>query len=155
MADFKEYEKNGIYIAYPENWTLQEENMESKNGSLMLNSPQGAFWILRRHPLGTDKDELAGEVLRTMREQYDELEFEKIDRKINGFDVTGFEMNFYSLDWTCTAMVYCFEHGDSLYALFRQSGDQMIITGNEDSIPLEKVLEAISFSMMQRLKNER
>lgn len=151
MADFKEYDKHGIYLAYPENWILLEEAMETAEGSLTLNSPQGAFWLLRQHPVGTGLREIAGEVLKMMQEEYEEIEFEELEEQSFGIDIFGYEMNFFYQDWTSTAKVRCFSHENRVLAVFWQTGDRMMIMAGEDPLPSEKVLEAISFSLLREL----
>jgi hypothetical protein len=39
----KEYNSNGIYFGYPENWIIEESEMETAAGSIQLSNEDGAF----------------------------------------------------------------------------------------------------------------
>ncbi|MDR1141169.1 MAG: hypothetical protein LBL62_05710, partial [Planctomycetaceae bacterium] len=65
-----------------------------------------------------------------------------------GKTVTGFEMTFFYLDLMNFATVLCFEQDGSTLSVFWQTGNQLIIR-NDESVPAEKVLEAVTFSLLQ------
>jgi len=158
MSDFKEYEKNGVYVAYPENWTLQATGLfwenESADGeegtTLTLTSPGGAFWLLKEHPLEVDLDDVADDVLQTMREMYNDMEVYPIDRTVEGVWLAGYEMNFFYLDLVDIAKIQCYVDAKRAFALFWQTGDQLITSAGEGDAPTEDVFEAITVAMLRK-----
>ncbi len=143
MSDFKEYDSHGIYFAYPENWIL-----ESDEETIQLASEGGAFWILKTYPFGTNPESVAEEALAAMQDEYLDMEFERLDLALFGKRITGFEIHFFYLDLMNLARVLAFEDGGRTYVVFWQTGNQLIIHDNE-TVPVEKVLEAITFSFLR------
>ncbi|MDR0609521.1 MAG: hypothetical protein LBG58_05380 [Planctomycetaceae bacterium] len=144
----KEYNSNGIYFGYPENWIIEESEMETAAGSIQLTNEDGAFWLLKKYPFGTNPDEIAKEALTVMQEEYDDMEVDRFDRVLFDKTITGFEMTFFYLDLMNFAKILCFEQDGLTLAVFWQTGNQLIIR-NEESVPVEKVLEAVTFSLLQ------
>ena len=148
MVDFKQYEANGVYFAYPNNWVLEESEMETAEGSLQLTNDTGSFWLLKKYPSGTNPEDIAQEALKAMRSEYQDMEVERTEEVMFEKMVTGFEMTFFYLDLMNLARVLCFEEAGLTYAVFWQTGNQLIIQSGE-SVPPEKVLEAITFSLLR------
>lgn len=151
MADIKTYDKADVYFVYPENWVLDESDIETADGSVQLSNDNGAFWILKKHPFGTDPTEIAAEALRTMRAEYQDMEVDRIDRVEFEKNIVGFEMTFFYLDLMNLACIQCFEESGIVYAVFWQTGNQLIIHSGE-MVPVEKVLEAMTISLLRGKK---
>lgn len=148
MADFKEYNAHGIYVAYPENWLLEENEMQTDAGSLLLSHDEGVFWMLKKHPLGVDMEQIIDEAVSAMQEEYEDMESHRIEKELFGKRIVGFEITFFYLDLMNLATVLCFEWDGLIYAVFWQTGNQLIIRADE-SAPAEKVLEAMTFSFLR------
>ena len=148
MSDFKTYQANGLYFAYPSNWELEETEMDEVEGAIQLSNPTGAFWILRKYPLETDVDEIVESVVETMRTDYQDMEIERQEKTLFGKTLRGAEMNFFYLDLMNTASVLCYADELTTYAVFWQTGNQLIV-GNDEPVPLEKVFEAITYSLLR------
>jgi hypothetical protein len=144
----KEYCRNDIYLAYPENWILEEFEMDTAIGSIQLSNDDGAFWLLKKYPFGTNPDEIAQEAVTTMQEEYDDMEVHRFDQILFDKSITGFEMTFFYLDLMNLAKVLCFEQDALTFAVFWQTGNQLIIH-DEEAVPVERVLEAITFSLIR------
>jgi hypothetical protein len=144
----REYVLNDLYIAYPDNWLLEESAMETAIGSLQLTNDDGAFWLLKKYPFGTNPDDIAKEVLEAMQAEYEDMEVDRFDRILFDKTITGFEMTFFYLDLMNLATVLCFEQDGLTYAVFWQTGNQLIIR-NDEAVPIEKVLEAITYSLLR------
>ncbi|MDR0703428.1 MAG: hypothetical protein LBF88_00395 [Planctomycetaceae bacterium] len=144
----KEYNSNGIHFGYPENWIMEESEMATAAGSIQLTNGDGAFWLLKKYPFGTNPDEIAKEALTVMQEEYDDMEVDRFDRILFDKTITGFEMTFFYLDLMNFAKILCFEQDGLTFAVFWQTGNQLIIR-NDESVPVEKVLEAVTFSLLQ------
>lgn len=146
--DIKTYDAHGISFVYPTNWELEESDMDGEDGSLQLTNDGGAFWILRKYPFGTNPDEIAEEAVAAMRSEYQDMEVDRFDLTEFGKYVTGFDMTFFYLDLMNLARVLCFEQHGLTYAVFWQTGNQLIVHADE-VVPIEKVLEAITVSFLR------
>lgn len=118
------YEKLGIRFDYPENWSVDEEEAQQTRSSVSVYSPGGAFWSIAIHPRSADPQELTFAALKAMREVYNELDAEPRQGSIAGNDSQGFEMNFYCLDLTNTAVVESFRAEEATYVVFWQAEDR-------------------------------
>jgi hypothetical protein len=143
----KEYDRYRIYIAYPENWHLEENDIESADGSISISNDNGAFWLLKMYPIGTNPDDIAREAVETMQSEYENIEVERFDKIFFDKTVTGFDMTFFYLDLMNIAKVLCFVKDGFTMAVFWQTGNQLIIS-NADDVPIEDVLEAVTYSML-------
>ena len=148
MPDFKTYDANGLFFAYPTNWELEETEMDEVEGAIQLSSPDGAFWILRKYPLGVDVGGIVDSVVELMRTDYQDMEIVPMEKTLFGNTLRGAEMNFFYLDLMNTASVLCYSDELTTYAIFWQTGNQLIIQ-DEGPAPLEQVFEAITYSLLR------
>ena len=118
------YEKLGIRFQYPENWTLDEIEALEGNNSVTVYTPNGGFWSIMIHPPGTSPAELADAALEAMREQYDDLDVESAAETVAGREFVGYDLNFFYLDLTNTAMLRCFATERATYVVFYQADDR-------------------------------
>jgi hypothetical protein len=150
----KQYIQNDIFILYPENWVLEESEIETASGSIQLTNNDGAFWLLKKYPVGANLDQIAQEVAEVMQEEYEDIEIDRFERILFDKTIIGFEMTFFYLDLMNLATVLCFEQNGLTYAVFWQTGNQLIIR-NSETVPVEKVLEAITYSLLQGQQKDR
>lgn len=148
MSSIREYDAHGIYFASPENWLLEESDMEKADGSLQVANGDGAFWLLKKYPFGTNPDEIIREALEAMQAEYADLEYDRFDRIQFEKAVTGYEITFFCLDLMNVAQVLSFEQDGITYAVFWQTGNQLIIHDDEE-IPTERVLDAMTYSLLR------
>lgn len=141
-----QYSKLGVAFQYPENWTLDEDDAVSGRDSVTVYSPGGAFWSLSIHPNGTDPQSLAQAAVKAMEEEYNELESEETQETIAGQELAGYDLNFYYLDLTNTAMVRCLSTPQATYAIFCQAEDR-------EYERIERVFQAMTTSFLQSLKD--
>ncbi|MDR2346446.1 MAG: hypothetical protein LBE18_10295 [Planctomycetaceae bacterium] len=150
----KEYDKHNVYICYPDNWEMCESQMNRIDGTIQITNDDGAFWVLKKYPAGQNPDEIAEEVLETMRAEYQDMEVERIDEIMYEKYVTGFEMTFFYLDLMNEARVLTFDNGKLTYAIFWQTGNQLIIHADKE-VPTDSVLDAITVSFLRgKLNNQ-
>jgi hypothetical protein len=119
-----QYEKLGIHFQYPDNWKLDEIEARDSGNSVTVYSPGGAFWSITIHPRSQSVQKLADAALAAMRQEYDELDAEPVAETVAGQELLGWDMNFYCLDLTNTALVRGFSSGDATYLIFCQADDR-------------------------------
>lgn len=119
-----EYSKMGARFSYPENWTLDTDELNGEGNSITVYSPGGGFWSLGVHPAGTNAGQLAAEALEAMGEEYEHLESHEIS-ETNAEDIlVGYDLNFFYLDMTSTAKIRCVRRSGATYAIFCQAEDR-------------------------------
>jgi len=144
----REYNHHGIYFVYPENWTLEENDIKTTGGSVSIANEHGAFWSLTKYPFGTNPDDIIQEAVETMQSEYTNIEWDRFEKIVLDKLVVGFEMTFFYLDLMNLATVLCFEQEEQTFAVFWQTGNQLIVCDSE-TVPVEKVMEAITHSLLR------
>ena len=135
------YDKLGIHFQYPDNWNLDEIEARDSGNSVTVYSPGGAFWSITIHPASQSPQKLADAALAAMRNEYDELDAEAVAETVAGQDLTGWDMNFYCLDLTNTALVRGFRTDEATYLIFCQADDR-------EFDEVEQVFAAITRSLL-------
>jgi hypothetical protein len=102
------FDKLGIRFLYPDNWTLDEQEAISGNRSVTVYSPGGAFWSIAVYGPEVDPSELATEALRSIKADYAGAEAEPASDEIAGQTLKGYDLNFFFLDMTNTALIRVF-----------------------------------------------
>ena len=140
-----EYDKLGIRFLYPENWRLDEEEAVHGDSTVTVYSPDGgAFWTIVVHPAGADPRELTATGVRTMKEIYDSLEAEPVQETIAEQEMSGFDMHFYCLDLTNTAVLRSFSTPLATYVILYQAEDR-------EWPQFEPVFQAMTHSLVSAL----
>ncbi len=142
------FNKLGIHFQYPENWTLDEQDAVSGQRSVTVYSPGGAFWCIAVHPRWTDPSRLAQKAVQAMREEYEGIEDEPAEENVAGWDLVGYDLNFFYLDLTNTAKVRCLRGDHATYSIFWQAEDR-------EFEQLARVFDAITLSFLSHLKRLR
>jgi hypothetical protein len=118
------FDKLGIRFQYPENWTLEAEEASSAKQAVSVYSPDGAFWTVMRHDAEADATELAEAAMLAMRDEYDELDCEAATEELAGFELTGYDLNFYCLDLTNTAWIRVGRNAEAAFLIICQAEDR-------------------------------
>jgi hypothetical protein len=118
------FEKFGIRFQYPDNWTLEADDMLRGQGAVSVYSPGGGFWSVTVHDPEDDPGELIDAVVDAMRNTYEELDVEETLESIDGRSVPGCEMNFYCLDLTNTATARVIHSSRGNYVVLCQAEDR-------------------------------
>lgn len=119
-----EFSRQGISFQYPENWSLDEDDILAGQKSVTVFSPDGAFWTVSLAPSKAEPLAMAAAAVEAMKEEYEELETEQVAETIAGHDTIGFDLNFYYLDLTNTARIRCLRTDRATYTFFCQAEDQ-------------------------------
>lgn len=136
------YEKMGIRFSYPENWTLDEEDALEGEASVSVYSPGGAFWTIVLHPRSTDPRKLALAAMQAVQREYEDFEAEPVSENMVDRELTGFDMNFYCLDLTNTALVRAFRNSVATCVVLCQAEDR-------EFAAVAPVFRAITTSLLQ------
>lgn len=134
-----EFHESGVHFRYPENWVPQRDEIE--NGWIVeVQSPDPGFLLVC---LRTDRPpcaELLEESLDDLRADYPDLDAEIAADQIAGYDATGYDVRFFSLDFTNTCVMRSFAC---------KSGTVMVLwqVTDVDSEKLEPVMKAIVASL--------
>jgi hypothetical protein len=117
------YDKMDIRFLYPDNWTLDEEEAVQGNRSVSVLSPGGAFWSIVLHPARVDPKELAVTALAALKAEYSEWEAEPASEVIGEHTISGYDMNFFYLDLTSTAVIRTFRTATATCLVLCQAED--------------------------------
>jgi hypothetical protein len=140
LASFDQF---GIRFQYPDNWTLEADDLLRGQGAVSVYSPGGGFWSVTVHDPHDDPGDLVDAVVDTMRNMYEDLDAEETTETIDGREVSGCEMNFYCLDLTNTATVRVLESSRANYLVLYQAEDR-------EFAELEAVFEAMTASLVKQ-----
>ena len=103
------FERDGIRLAYPENWELQFEAGEDGGWTAMIQSPDTAFLLMSLQPQAGDPAELADQTLETLKAEYQELDDENRVETLAGRVAIGHDIDFLTLDAAITCRTRCVE----------------------------------------------
>ena len=117
------FDKMGVRFSYPENWTLDQDELKENCSAITVYSPGGGFWSLAVHPAGTSAGKLAAEARDAMGEEYEHLEALEIEETIVHVRLIGFDLHFFYLDLTNTAQIRCVRRANATYVIFCQAED--------------------------------
>ena len=135
------YNKLDLTFQYPDNWTLDEKDALEGESTVTVYSPGGAFWSIVVHPAQVDPEDLAKTALKAMRKEYDELDSEPVREAVGGHELLGYDLNFYCLDLTNTALVRAFRTPAASYLILCQADDR-------EFQQIEAVFRAITASLV-------
>lgn len=114
----------GISFQYPENWELNHEEGMSPSHCVTLQSPQSGFWMLQVFDESDRPDEMAAEVLRTVRQEYQDIEVAEVHESVAATESTGYDLQFYCLDFIVSARVRSFAVNGQTWVMFCQAEDR-------------------------------
>jgi hypothetical protein len=134
------YDHHGIRFQYPENWTLDDS--EEGDFSLTVYSPEGSFWSVMWRELTVDPHDLAIEALQALKKEYAETESEPVNEELAGFEVAGFDINFYYVDLSNTALIRYFRTPTASCVVLCQAEDH-------DFPKTEAVFQAMTLSLLK------
>ncbi|MEO0529898.1 MAG: hypothetical protein AAF266_04890 [Planctomycetota bacterium] len=121
---FATYDQHGVSLAYPENWTLEEETDAEARVTLTIASPNTAFWTLVVYAETLDLEHAVEQAIDALKGEYPEIETAPAKEKIGDTELTGQDTNFFLLELTNTARVRACHRGGSTYLILCQSEDR-------------------------------
>jgi hypothetical protein len=118
------FDKMGIAFQYPDNWTLDEKDALAGEDSVTVYSPGGAFWSVAVRPRTASPEQLAQEAVDALRQEYSQLDAERVKDRVAGCDMVGYDLSFYFLDLIVTAEVRAWRTRLATYTIFCQAEDR-------------------------------
>src|SRR5688572_28916404 len=118
------YDKLGVSFQYPDNWRVDENDAVEGGKSVSVYSPGGAFWSLVVHPRKVEPEMLVEAAVDAMRQEYDELDCEAVRDTIAAHELNGYDLIFYCLDLTNTALIRGVRTARRTYLLLCQADDR-------------------------------
>jgi hypothetical protein len=117
------YEGHGVRFAYPPDWALEETD-EGEVATVEVQAPGGlAFAFVRVDESGLDPASVTDEVLEAMRQEYPDLDVSPALETIAGHHATGYDVEFFSLDFTNGAAIRSFQTPERTVLIFGQWSD--------------------------------
>ena len=141
------FDRLGVRFEYPDNWSVEHSEDDNAAQQVVVSSPHTAFWQLSKHSVGTDLEPLFDEALAALRSEYQEIEVEPDDDRIEGYTLSGFTVNFFCLDLTNTCWLRGFETPDAQYLVVCQAEDR-------EFAKVALVFRAMLASVLRNLKGE-
>ena len=136
------YDHSGVRFLYPENWTISDEQFDEIPQSVTVQSTGSAFWSVHIYPASFRPTDLTAEALAAMSKEYDNLESSQCVEWIGENQATGYDLEFYCLDFVVTAKTLALTISDRTYLLVYQSESR-------EYDKLGQVFIAISTSLLQ------
>lgn len=127
---------------YPENWTLDESDAVAGRRCVSVYSPGGAFWTVALHARSLDPQELATTVLNAVKQEYEEFESEPVHEEVCGKELAGYDLNFYCLDLTNSALIRGFRTDTDSCVVLCQAEDR-------EFTEVEPVFRAMTASLLR------
>ncbi|HUG70566.1 MAG TPA: hypothetical protein VMM76_22645 [Pirellulaceae bacterium] len=135
------YDKLGVRLIYAEGWKITEDELDAEPRTLSIESPQGGIWELMLYSEPRDSDELAGEALSVMREEYENLETTAFTTEFADVSACGHEIYFYHLDLLIHSRIITAPFGEKTALLLWQAEDR-------DFDELEPVFRAMATTLL-------
>lgn len=120
----KRFDDLGIHFQYPDNWELDVEDSLEGNQTVSVMSPGGAFWTIMIHPRSLDPGPLAESALQALRTEYPDSDISALKETVGGYELSGYDLNFFYLDLTSTATLRAFRAPDATYLIHCQAEDR-------------------------------
>jgi hypothetical protein len=117
------YEDHGVRFEYPADWSI-EVTEEGPETTVDVQHPEGlAFALVRADEERPEPRDLADEALAAMREEYPELEAAPVIEALRDHVVTGYDVDFFSLDIANGARIRSFRTPRRTVLVFGQWSD--------------------------------
>lgn len=116
------FERQGIELQYPDNWTAEVEEFES-GWSIAVQSPATAFLTLTYDEGCPGVGEFADSALDAIKDEYKELDAEPVVEPICGQPAVGYDVQFFSFDLTNSCQIRAFAVDGGTVLLIWQAND--------------------------------
>lgn len=116
------FSESGVAFQYPENWTLEREEIDG-GWTVIVQSPDTSFFLLCRRDDCPTPEELSNQALADLQETYPDLEVEPASSKIANRITHGFDVRFFLFDLTNTVWIRSFRTPSATLLAMWQAND--------------------------------
>ncbi len=138
------FDRAGVQFDYPENWTVTDDQFSESVRLVSLESPGGGVWSLEVFSEWINPWRSTEEVVKTFQSDYQNLESEAASEDIGKFQLVGYDLHFYCLDFLVSAQTRSFYANGKTYVFVYQAEDREFET-------LESVFRAMMTSLVNRI----
>ena len=135
------YDKLGVRLFYAEGWKITEDEIGAEPRTLSFESPGGGTWELMLYSGPHDGDDVVGEALSVMSEEYENLETSPYATEFGDVQASGHEIYFYHLDLLVHCRIVAARFGEQTAMLWWQAEDR-------DFDELEPVFRAMATTLL-------
>ncbi len=121
----KHYRQHLIQFSYPENWELQAPDQEHLPQEISLESPDGCLWMVNVFAATRDPQSLLAEVLTSLKENYQDLEYDDIESNLEPPPALAVQADFFCLDFLITARIQVFVRPPFIYVVLHQAESRL------------------------------
>jgi hypothetical protein len=118
------YDEQGIQFAYPDNWSIADEELTDTPRGVSVQSPSGAYWDVKVFSRGESPAWICDQALQAMREVYENIEAEPVTERMFGLSAMGYDLDFFCLDFLVTTQLRCVVVGQRVLLLTFQAESQ-------------------------------
>ena len=118
----KTYSRSGLSFQYPADWKIEEEVTEPI-WTVTLESPDGALLVIQHDGNSPTVEQMVDSTIEVLREEYPELDEEEKLETLAGQPAFGHNVNFFSMDLTCTCWTRSFFTHQGTALLMFQTAD--------------------------------
>ena len=140
----RQFKNDEIELLFPENWLLSQSYQETEgiDFQVMLEHPDGAFWLLSACGSEADAQRLVAEFQREIGEQYESVEWTENNEPLWQQPMRGFDGMFFSLDLLIAAEIRAFTWRTRSFVILTQAE-------NREFDQLRPVFQAITVSLLK------
>jgi hypothetical protein len=142
----KKFQSDELEFVYPDNWTLfvndgDEHSGEEETNEVTLQSPNSSQLTIVLHEKFEDSDELLTRAVDAFKADYEDLEIDKASHTVAGFELVGFDITFFYLDFLVIVELRIVEREDDKVLMMIQSESREFDENR-------RLFEAITLSML-------
>jgi hypothetical protein len=121
----KTFQGLGMSFHYPDNWRIVEMAEDPQAiDAVSFESPETAVLHISRYPASREPDQLLEDAVRSMREEFDEVEQEDLLFDLGDSESFGCDLTFFVLDLIVTSRLLSFQLGEHTYLVQMQAEDR-------------------------------
>jgi hypothetical protein len=135
------YQKLGVRLLYPENWSVTEEETYEWPRTVTFQSPETSFWTLHVFPPEHSSQAGIDEVVKAIREVYEDLEVLPAEESYGAIDTIGVDIAFFYLDLLVEAKIRTVRTSSAMLIWHYQAESREFDN-------MEPVFQAIATSML-------
>jgi hypothetical protein len=136
------YQKLGVKLLYPENWSITDEDDEDWPRTVTLQSEETGFWSLHVYPPGHHIQDVIDELVAAIGAEFSDIEVLPAQETFGDIDTTGVDLAFFYLDLLVEAKIRCLATPSATLIWLYQAESR-------EFEEMEPVFQAIAVSMLR------